>query len=103
MTGPAIRVCQPSRRPPTCNRATRGSGTSTRCRSTPGARRTARCASWSSLEQNPDNRELLTALATMYRDVGAPAIAVQYARRLVALFPEDPGLRQLLGSLESQR
>ena len=51
--------------------------------------------------RHPGDPEILVALATMARDAGQQATALDYARRLVALRPEDEGARQLLASLES--
>ncbi len=54
-------------------------------------------------DRHPSNREILLALAIMSRDRGDLDGAVQYARVLVELSPSDPGLQQLLQSLQSQQ
>ena len=51
-------------------------------------------------ELHPADRDLLIALATMHRDGGSRAEAIEYARKLVALSPQDPAPRQLLAELE---
>ena len=51
-------------------------------------------------ERHPEDRDLLVALATMHRDRGSRAEAIEYARQLVALSPQDPAPRQLLAELE---
>ncbi len=52
-------------------------------------------------ERHPGNRDLLIALATMSRDNGQLSSAVEYARELVALSPQDPTARQFLTQLDS--
>ena len=52
-------------------------------------------------ERHPGNRDLLIALATMNRDAGQLSAAVEYARKLVALSPQDPNALQLLAQLEA--
>jgi tetratricopeptide (TPR) repeat protein len=54
-------------------------------------------------EKHPGDVEILLALATINRDRGAREDAIAYARRLVALSPEDPGARQLLEVLERSK
>jgi len=49
----------------------------------------------------PGDRELLSALVFVSRERGDRAAAIEYARRLVALVPEDPGARQLLAEVEA--
>jgi tetratricopeptide (TPR) repeat protein len=53
-------------------------------------------------ERHPGDRELLLALVTISRDLGAGAAALAYARELVELAPEDPASRGLLAELERQ-
>lgn len=48
---------------------------------------------------HPNNREILFALATINRDMGRTAQAMNWAEKLLALNPADPGTRQLLQSL----
>ncbi len=48
----------------------------------------------------PADREILFGLATISRDIGAVAEALGYARKLAELAPYDPGVRQLVASLE---
>ena len=55
------------------------------------------------LEQRPGDRHALIALATVHRDLGERELAREYARRLVAVDPEDPDARQLLRDLEAPR
>lgn len=50
--------------------------------------------------RHPEDRDLLIALTTMHRDRGSRAEAIEYARKLVALSPQDPAPRQLLAELE---
>ena len=52
-------------------------------------------------ERHPSNRDLLIALATMSRDIGKASAAVAYARKLVAVSPQDPNARQLLAQMEA--
>jgi Flp pilus assembly protein TadD len=54
-------------------------------------------------ERHPGNRELLIALATMSRDNGSLSAAVEYARKLLELSPQDPAARQFLTQLEAAR
>jgi len=49
--------------------------------------------------RHPGDRETLVALVTMHRDAGAVAAALDYARKLDALAPGDPGVRQLMREL----
>ncbi len=51
----------------------------------------------------PGDRELLTALVFVTRERGDREAAIEYARRLVALAPDDPAARQLLAALEDRR
>lgn len=51
------------------------------------------------LVTSPENRDLLTALATINRDIGKLAKAKYFARRLVEVFPSDARAKQLLQSL----
>ena len=53
--------------------------------------------------RHPNNRDILIALTTMYRDRGDFGSAVHYATALVKLSPADPGARQLLESLQAQQ
>lgn len=52
--------------------------------------------------RHPSDRELLLALATINRDVGHRATALEYARRLAALTPDDPAVTQLVNALAGQ-
>ena len=54
-------------------------------------------------QRQPADRELLIALATISRDNGSISVAVEYARKLVALSPQDPSARQLLEQLQEFR
>ncbi|MFV1988386.1 MAG: tetratricopeptide repeat protein [Gemmatimonadota bacterium] len=47
----------------------------------------------------PFDQQVLVALATISRDAGRTEQAVRYARRIVELWPDDPGARQLLDEL----
>jgi Flp pilus assembly protein TadD len=48
---------------------------------------------------SPFDQQVLVALATISRDAGRSGEAVRYARRIVDLWPDDPGARQLLSEL----
>ena len=48
------------------------------------------------LAKHPNDRETLMALAVFQRDAGNVDAARDYARRLVALEPENPEVRALL-------
>ncbi len=54
-------------------------------------------------DRDPNNRDILFALATMSRDRGDLENAVRYAKGLVELSPTDPGPLRLLESLQSQQ
>ncbi len=49
--------------------------------------------------RNPQDPELLTGLATISRDAGRLEAARDFARKLLALRPEDPGAAQLAAEL----
>ena len=51
-------------------------------------------------QRQPADRELLIALATISRENGLVSAALEYARKLVALSPQDPAARQLLEQLQ---
>ena len=51
-------------------------------------------------QRHPYDRQLVLMLATLHRDQGNHTAAVQFAERLLALAPQDPGARQLLQSLQ---
>ncbi len=50
-------------------------------------------------DRHPEQREILLALATINRDMGHKDKAVDWAEKLLALNPADPGAQQLLQSL----
>jgi tetratricopeptide (TPR) repeat protein len=52
-------------------------------------------------DRHPYDVDILAALATMSRDVGVVNDAVEYARRLVGLMPNDPEAQRLLADLEA--
>lgn len=52
--------------------------------------------------RHPAEPELLFALATFHRERGALPTALDYANRLLALDPNNPASRQLVGELESR-
>jgi predicted Zn-dependent protease len=54
------------------------------------------------LARHPDDRDILTALATFNRDAGDPAAALSYAEQLARLAPDDIGVTQLVESLRRQ-
>ena len=54
-------------------------------------------------DRHPGNRDILFSLATLSRDRGDLETAVQYAKALLELSPDDPGSRQLLESLQAQQ
>ncbi len=47
-------------------------------------------------QRHPGDRDLLFALVTFNRDLGATAEALTYARKLAALAPQDPDVQRLL-------
>jgi tetratricopeptide (TPR) repeat protein len=53
------------------------------------------------LRSHPNHADALFALVSYLQESGAPARALPYARRLVALQPQDPRLRALLAGLEA--
>jgi tetratricopeptide (TPR) repeat protein len=55
------------------------------------------------LEHRPGDRGVLSALASVHRDLGELQRAREYARRLVEAAPEDPEARRLLEELEAGR
>jgi Flp pilus assembly protein TadD len=48
---------------------------------------------------HPYDRDILSALATFHRDLGQLDVALEYAERLAAVVPHDPGVQQLLQQL----
>ncbi len=54
-------------------------------------------------KRNPYDRELLIGLVTINRDRGMLEPAIQYAKKLLALSPQDQASRQLLEQLQLQR
>ncbi len=54
-------------------------------------------------QRHPYDREILLALVTINRERGKLDLAIGYAKKLVALSPDDPAAQQLLTQLESQR
>jgi len=55
------------------------------------------------LPRHPYDRDILLGLATFHRDLGQIDAALKYAERLVAVWPHDPGVQQLLQQLRSGR
>jgi len=53
-------------------------------------------------KRHPNDRQTLFTLITMHRDGGNVKRAGQYARKLIALAPEDPTARQLLKQLTTK-
>ena len=53
------------------------------------------------LQHHTNNPQILMILLTIHRDRGNQKDAAQYAKRLMALSPQDPGVRQLLQQLQS--
>ena len=53
-------------------------------------------------ERFPDDVELLMGLIAVARSAGERRAALDYARKLTALTPADPGLRQLIAELEAE-
>ncbi len=49
--------------------------------------------------EHPADPELLTGLATISRDAGRAEEALEYARKLAAVRPDDPGVRRLVTEL----
>jgi predicted CXXCH cytochrome family protein len=56
----------------------------------------------SALRQHPFDRDLLFALASIYRDNGQPHKALSYARTLAELEPENPERAALVAELQEQ-
>ncbi len=54
-------------------------------------------------QRHPYDRDLLLALVTINRDRGSLDSAIRYAKKLVALSPDDPAAQHLLKQLESRR
>jgi tetratricopeptide (TPR) repeat protein len=54
------------------------------------------------LERHPYDRDTLSALVAYAREQGGPRRALPYARRLAALEPTNPELRQLVRRLEAE-
>ncbi len=52
--------------------------------------------------QHPYDRDILVALVTFHREAGREQDALEYARRLLELSPQDPGYHQLVESLQLQ-
>jgi Flp pilus assembly protein TadD len=65
-----------------------------------GKRREALRVLEASPRRHPADRDTLLALATIHRDAGARAEALEFARKLSRLLPADPGIRQLIQQLE---
>jgi len=53
------------------------------------------------LARHPNHRELLSALASYEREAGRPRQALDYATRLKAIEPTDPGVARLVQELEA--
>jgi tetratricopeptide (TPR) repeat protein len=53
--------------------------------------------------RNPNDREVLVALATFHRDAGAIIKALEYAEQLSRVYPDDVEARALVTSLRSSR
>ncbi|MEJ2230130.1 MAG: tetratricopeptide repeat protein, partial [Nitrospirales bacterium] len=51
-------------------------------------------------QRHPNDPQLVSMLATLHRDQGNRDTAVRFAKKLLALAPQDPGARQLLESLQ---
>ncbi len=51
--------------------------------------------------RHPEDRDLLIALATLNRDRGDRSSAIEFAQKLVALDPDEPGARALLAEVEA--
>jgi Flp pilus assembly protein TadD len=52
--------------------------------------------------RHPNDREVLYALVVFNRDIGNLDVAGQYAKKLIALSPQDPAARRLLKQLKQQ-
>jgi Flp pilus assembly protein TadD len=53
--------------------------------------------------RHPGDRDVLHALVSMSRDTQSIPAAIEYAKKLVALDPDDPSTQKLLGELEAQK
>ena len=51
-------------------------------------------------QRHPNDPQLVSMLANLHRDQGNRATAVRFAKKLVALAPQDQGARRLLESLQ---
>ncbi|MGB0768054.1 MAG: tetratricopeptide repeat protein, partial [Phycisphaeraceae bacterium] len=56
-----------------------------------------------SIQNAPNDTQALIALATYHRDLGKIDEAITYAKRVQALVPDDPGIRQFVQELEASR
>ena len=54
------------------------------------------------LQHHTSNPQILMTLITIHRDHGNLKVAKQYMKRLVALAPQDPAVRQLLQQLQAR-
>ena len=53
------------------------------------------------LQDHSFDRQILMALITIHRGRGNQQVATQYVKRLMALSPQDPAVRQLLQQVQS--
>lgn len=63
---------------------------------------TARDVLAQSLARNPNERDLLEAMVVLSLEAGDKPVAERHARRLIALFPDDPQTQRLLRATEQQ-
>ena len=64
-----------------------------------GKRREALKVLEASYVKHPANADILLALVTINRDLGAREAAVRYGRKLLELLPAEPGVQQLVRQL----
>jgi Flp pilus assembly protein TadD len=50
--------------------------------------------------RHPNDHQILFTLSTLYRDQGNQTVALQYAKRLMNLSPQDPAVQQLFQQLQ---
>ena len=68
-----------------------------------GRPRQATSALEQTLTQHPYNRDILSALTMVHRDLSDVEAAIGYAERLLAVVPHSPSTQQLLQQLRSRR
>jgi predicted Zn-dependent protease len=67
-----------------------------------GKRRGALAMLEANHRRHPADRDTLVALATINHDLGSREAALRYGEKLLALFPAEPGIQQLMRQLQGQ-